>query len=301
MTVAAPAPIVETARAKLNLMLHVVGRRADGYHLLESLFAFTRFGDVLTIEAADSLSLTIQGPFAPTLATSADDNLVVRAARRLAEAAGLPAAGAAIRLEKRIPVAAGLGGGSADAAATLRGLNRLWGLGWSPERLAALAAALGADVPACVHSRPMWGTGVGDILRPARLAWSSLPVLLANPRWPLATPGVFKAFREAALPFSAPLAGAEAAVTVAALAGWRNDLEAAASLCAPEVMALGRALAHQPGVRLARMAGSGPSWFAVFESGDDMARACDALGATHPGWWLQPSEIKGCASTGVEE
>lgn len=301
MTVAASVPIVETACAKLNLMLHVVGRRDDGYHLLESLFAFTRFGDVLTIEAADSLSLTIQGPFAPTLATSADDNLVVRAARRLAEAAGRPAAGAAIRLDKRIPVAAGLGGGSADAAAALRGLNRLWGLGWSRERLAALAGALGADIPACVHSRPMWGTGVGDILRPARLAWSSLPVLLANPRWPLATPGVFKAFREAALPFSAPLPGGGEAVTVAALAGWRNDLESAAHVCAPEVLALGHALARQPGVRLARMAGSGPSWFAVFDGGDDLARACDALSATHPGWWLQPSEIAGCGPSGADE
>ena len=159
------AALTEPAPAKLNLALHVRARNADGYHDLESIFAFVDFGDTLHVAPADTLSLAIDGDFADAIID--DDNLVLRAARALATAAGRPAAGA-LRLKKRIPVAAGLGGGSADAAAALRLLARHWQLDWSLARLAEIGAGLGADVPACVHGRLQFGTGRGD--RRPRLA-----------------------------------------------------------------------------------------------------------------------------------
>ncbi|MGL5136835.1 MAG: 4-(cytidine 5'-diphospho)-2-C-methyl-D-erythritol kinase, partial [Beijerinckiaceae bacterium] len=156
------AKLTVEAPAKLNLFLNITGRRADGYHLLDSLFTFVGLCDSLEISPADGLSLRIDGPMAEVLAAD-EENLVLKAARRLATASGAEQR-AAIRLTKRIPVAAGLGGGSADAAAALRGLSAFWGLDWPASRLEALAATLGADIPACVQSRPVLATGVGDIL-----------------------------------------------------------------------------------------------------------------------------------------
>ncbi len=180
------------APAKVNLYLHVVGRRADGYHLLDSLIAFADIGDRVTAAPADRLSLAIGGPEADALGGLGDDNLVLRAARLLAEAAGAPSYGAALTLDKRLPVSSGIGGGSSDAAATLRALDRLWQRPLDPTALSALARRLGADTPACLMARPVWVGGIGERLEPA----AGLPaagIVLANPRRALPTAAVFAA------------------------------------------------------------------------------------------------------------
>jgi 4-diphosphocytidyl-2-C-methyl-D-erythritol kinase len=271
---------VERAPAKVNLYLHVTGRRADGYHLLDSLAVFGPAADEVTAEPAEGLSLTLDGPFGAGLAAETD-NLVLRAARALAEAAGL-AQGAALRLTKRLPIASGIGGGSADAAAALRLLDRLWGLGLDEARLAAIAAALGADVPVCLASRPMRMQGVGEVLSPAP-ALPGCGLLMVNPGLALATPAVFRA-REGSFtpPAALPGAWADAAAMARDLEALRNDLEAPAiRLCPPiaEVLAALRAL---PGCLLARMSGSGATCFGLFAAPAAAEAAAPALPG---GWW----------------
>ncbi|MYE01921.1 MAG: 4-(cytidine 5'-diphospho)-2-C-methyl-D-erythritol kinase [Alphaproteobacteria bacterium] len=260
----------ETAPAKVNLYLHVVGRRADGLHLLESLVAFAEAGDALHAEPADRLSLETVGPFAGALAGEAD-NLVLRAARALA-----PGQGARLVLEKNLPVAAGLGGGSADAAAALRLLSRLWGI---DRDLAALAAGLGADVPVCLAGRTCGMAGIGERLTPLP-DWPAPALLLANPGAVLPTPAVFGArrgpFRE-----SRPWP-----LTVVELAGCANDLTEAAIALAPEVGDTLAALAALDGALFARMSGSGATCFAAFAGRAARDRAREALRERHPGWWI---------------
>ena len=190
VTIAAPA--------KVNLYLHVVGRRADGYHLLDSLVAFAAFGDAVSVRSADALSLTIDGPFAGSPALTGE-NVVLRAALALAQAVGRDA-DVAIRLTKRLPVAAGIGGGSADAAALLTALCRLWQVAEGAVDLAKVGQALGADVPVCLAGRPTLVAGIGEDLTPAP-ALPPTAMVLVNPGVPLSTPAVFKA---RAGPFSAP-------------------------------------------------------------------------------------------------
>jgi 4-diphosphocytidyl-2-C-methyl-D-erythritol kinase len=265
----------EAAPAKLNLALHLRHRRIDGYHALETLFAFTRFGDTLHGEAADVLSFEASGDYAEA-AGQGPDNLVLRAARALAQAAGITA-GARLRLEKHIPVAAGLGGGSADAAAALRLLNRLWGLDWPVSRLVALAARLGSDVPACVVSKSVFGHGRGEALEPWAGAGagsvSGRPVLLVNPRVALPTGPVFAGWDGQDLGPLDP---------EAPLASLRNDMTAAACTLAPVVGEVLSALA-QTGPQLARMSGSGATCFALYE--DDAARDAAARALAGHGWW----------------
>ena len=278
---AAPdAPAAGLAPAKVNLYLRVTGRRADGYHLLDSLAVFAGAADRVTAMPAATLSLTLAGPEAAGLAAEAD-NLVLRAARALAAAAGVPAQ-AALHLEKHLPVASGIGGGSADAAAALRVLEALWGTKLGPAGLARVAATLGADVPVCVASRAARMQGVGDMLSPAP-ALPGCGLLLANPRLALPTPAVFRARQGE---FSAPAEMAAGFADAAALADWLrplgNDLEAAAiGLCPPiaEVLA---AIAAQRGCLLARMSGSGATCFGVFETPGAAVAAAGALPAT---WW----------------
>jgi 4-diphosphocytidyl-2-C-methyl-D-erythritol kinase len=181
----------ETAPAKLNLALHVRGREADGYHRIETVFAFVEYGDELSVAPGDGLTLTVTGPFAGAL-EGEGDNLVLRAARALAAAAGV-AANAALTLDKRLPVASGIGGGSADAAAALRLLRRFWRLDKGDERLAEIAGMLGADVPACLAGRTMRGEGRGDRLTPLDLPnLAGTPVLLVNPRVAVPTAAVYR-------------------------------------------------------------------------------------------------------------
>lgn len=287
---AGPGP-VEAARAKVNLHLHVTGRRADGYHLLDSLVVFAEAADAVTVAPASALSLSLCGPEAGALAAEAD-NLVLRAARLLAEAAGRPLPGAALVLEKRLPVASGIGGGSADAAAALRALNRFWGLGMAADRLEALALRLGADVPVCLASRPARMAGVGEVLTPAP-ALPDFGMVLANPRVSLPTPRIFAARTGA---FSAPAAfpsgWADVVAMAAALRSLRNDLEPpAVGLCPPiaEVLAALRAL---PGALLARMSGSGATCFAIFADAAAAERAAEALPAA---WWRWGGGVRAAA------
>jgi 4-diphosphocytidyl-2-C-methyl-D-erythritol kinase len=275
----------ETAFAKINLALHVRRRRPDGYHDLETLFAFCADGDELGAVPADDLSLTIEGPFGEGL-SAGPDNLVLRAAEALRAAAGVTA-GAAIRLDKRLPVASGIGGGSADAAAALRLLVRLWGVTVAESVLHDIAAALGADVPACLVSKSCRGEGKGDaldLIDDATLA--GLPVLLVNPRVAVPTGPVFQRWdRQDRGPLG------EGEPLAAALVG-RNDLEPPARALQPVIADVVSALSAQEGVRLARMSGSGATCFALF---DDLAArdtANAAIAAAQPGWWRLATRLR---------
>lgn len=270
----------ETAYAKLNLALHVLGRDPDGYHRLETVFAFAQDGDVLGVGPGEDLSLRIEGPFAGALAGEGD-NLVLRAARALREKSGV-SRGASLILDKSIPVSAGIGGGSADAAAALRLLARFWGVAAEEEDLLVLARALGADVPACLASRTCRGTGRGDELLPfdaPELGGS--PVLLVNPGVPLSTAAVFARWSGLG---SGPLG------TRLAEAG--NDLEAPALGLVPEVGEVLDALRGCRGATLARMSGSGATCFALFASQADRDAASEAIGRQRPGWWRLPTRLR---------
>jgi 4-diphosphocytidyl-2-C-methyl-D-erythritol kinase len=269
----------EDAPAKINLALHVRHRRPDGYHDLETLFAFTRFGDRLTAREDADWSLLVTGPTAAA-AGPTDENLVLWAAHAFAAATGSRAR-YALRLEKRIPVAAGLGGGSADAGAALRLLNRLAGSPLSAMDLELIGANLGADVPACVRSRTAVGTGVGEALAPGP-DLAGLHVLLVNPRVAVPTGPVFRAWDGVDRgPMGtdwrkAPLG--------AAWHGSRNDLEAPAIGLQPVIADVLGWLRGLPGAQVARMSGSGATCFALFDG---------AVPAVQPpaGWWVQPSVL----------
>jgi 4-diphosphocytidyl-2-C-methyl-D-erythritol kinase len=277
--------LIETAYAKINLALHVRRRRADGYHDLETLFAFCADGDELIAEPAERLSLTIGGPFGEGL-SAGDDNLVLRAAAALREVAGMTA-GAALRLDKRLPVASGIGGGSADAAAALRLLARLWQIDLPQEALHNIAAGLGADVPACLASKSCRGAGKGDALELLDDgALVGLPVLLVNPRVPVPTGPVFQNWgRVDRGPLSSgdPLA--------AALAG-RNDLELPARAMQPVIGDVVEALAAMPGVTLARMSGSGATCFALFATAEERDAANCLVTYRFPHWWALASLLR---------
>ena len=272
------------APAKVNLYLHVIGRRADGYHLLDSLIAFADIGDTITAAPADALALTVDGPEAAEIAGLGDDNLVFRAARLLKER-GRIEAGAALHLEKRLPAAGGIGGGSSDAAAVLRALSYLWDRQLDNEALAALALELGADVPACLAARPVWVGGIGEELQPAPFL-PAAGIVLANPRRPLLTADVFRRW---AGPFSSAArfepVPADAARLVAALNSRHNDLTEAAVALAPEIGAVLDRLVELPGALLARMSGSGATCFALFADRAAALAAGRALAAAEPGWW----------------
>lgn len=275
---------VEAAPAKVNLFLHVTGRRAgDGYHLLDSLAVFGPAEDGLAAEFAPELALALDGPFGNALGAE-PDNLVLRAARLLAEAAGVAPPRAALRLTKRLPVASGIGGGSADAAAALRLLDRMWGAGLGESRLAELALRLGADVPVCVASRPARMLGVGEVLRPAP-ALPECGMVLANPGVALPTPEVFRA-RAAAAGFSPPAAlpdsWPDARAMAADLARLSNDLEPPAIALRPVIAEVLAALRASPGCLLARMSGSGATCFALYADAAAARRAAKALPAA---WW----------------
>jgi 4-diphosphocytidyl-2-C-methyl-D-erythritol kinase len=276
-----PDRLTEAAPAKVNLYLHLIGRRDDGYHLLDSLVAFAEIGDVLRAEPAETLSLRVVGPFAGELAAESD-NLVLRAAQALATEAGV-SHGADIVLTKHLPVASGIGGGSADAAAALRLLCRLWGLAPDRAALAKLAGGLGADVPACLFGRTCRMGGIGERLEPA----PTLPqcgIVLANPGIAVATADVFRTRRRmwssrAAL----PVGWTDSAAMAADLALLRNDLEPAAVTLRPAIADVLAALATLPGCLLARMSGSGATCFALFADRETAGRALSEMRQTD--WW----------------
>jgi 4-diphosphocytidyl-2-C-methyl-D-erythritol kinase len=278
------------APAKLNLYLHVVGRRADGYHLLDSLVAFAAVGDEVAAAPAPALSLDIAGPEAERLTGPVAENLVWRAAERLAAAASRAPA-AALTLIKRLPVASGIGGGSSDAAATLRALDALWQLGLDEAALIALGAQLGADVPVCLIGRAAWLSGIGEEVERAE-PLPAVTALLVNPGMALATPAVFKARQG---PFSAPARfqsmPADAAGLVALLAARRNDLTAAAVSLMPEIGRVLDRLARLDGALLARMSGSGATCFALFAERAAAEAAAARLSAEEPRWWVAAAAL----------
>lgn len=285
----------DRAPAKINLTLHITGRRADGYHLLDSLVVFSGRGDRLGLEPDAPLGLLMDGPTAIKAGPDAD-NLVLRAARHLAErVVGLRLG--AFHLTKRLPVAAGIGGGSSDAAAALRLLARLNGLSLEDPRLMEAARATGADVPVCVAGRARTMAGIGEVLGPV-LEIPALYGVLVNPGVALETRPVFAAIGLApgkdadfGPAFRVP-ESADAESWIAALRRGRNDMEAAACRLAPVIGDVLAVLAAAPGCRLARMSGSGATCFGLFTERRRASRAAAVLRRDHPGWWVQATRLR---------
>jgi 4-diphosphocytidyl-2-C-methyl-D-erythritol kinase len=279
--------LTEFAPAKVNLHLHLLGRRADGYHLLDSLVVFARAGDTVHARDAEDLSLSISGPFSGDLSAE-PDNLVLRAARALAREAGITPR-AALTLEKRLPVASGIGGGSADAAAALRALAELWHLTVDRHVLQQVAAQLGADVPVCLQTRPWRMGGIGDELAVAP-ALPPCGIALVNPGVALSTAEVFRS-RQAAFsaPARMPAAWADAEAMAHDLSECANDLQSTAIRLCPEVSTVLAALAGQPGCLLARMSGSGATCFGLFPAAEAARQA--AAACHRPGWWSWGGEM----------
>lgn len=271
------------APAKLNLFLHVTGRRENGYHLLDSLVAFTEFGDRVSVEMSDDLTLSVEGPFASELPETGDDNLVLRAARALRDA-GSVGSGARIVLEKNLPVSSGIGGGSTDAAAAIRALSVLWGTGIRDRDLAELGIALGADVPVCLNARPSMMTGVGEHVENV----TALPpcgVVLINAREGVSTPAVFSA-RQGDFSRAAGWPGALAFDDmITALKDRRNDLLAPARAVSPVIGDVLSALQADENCVLARLSGSGGTCFGLFAAAEDAHEAVGRIASEHPDWW----------------
>jgi 4-diphosphocytidyl-2-C-methyl-D-erythritol kinase len=284
--------IKQFAPAKLNLYLHITGRRADGYHDLDSLVAFATIGDEIDLWPAEDFSFTVRGPQAAALAGGDDaGNLVVMAARSLAELTGREL-NAGIRLTKNLPVASGIGGGSSDAAAALRALAQHWGLSPDDPRILQAAARHGQDVPVCVkiENNYMTATGVMPAPRLPRLA-----LVLVNPGEGLSTPGVYQEYRTGGDAFS-PLARLEQAPAtvddlVAALSERGNDLYAAACRLMPEIAIIVAALGASENCLLARMSGSGATCFGLYPNDDAAKAAAEKIRHAHPRWWVQAGAI----------
>lgn len=302
--------LTETAYAKVNLALHVRRRREDGYHDLESLFVFVEGGDALRAEPRTDgeLRLTIDGLFSEGL-DSGPDNLVIRAAkalqlavcpehgrgtvsqplpmRRSTSGGNAQRFGTNLHLTKNLPVASGIGGGSADAAAALRLLNRLWDCGLDDRQLCAIAETLGSDIPACVISRTLRVEGRGEALEPLELpGLSGIPILLVNPGIPLGTAPVFRGWDQRDL---GPL---DTSSLDAIIRQGRNDLEAPARALVPQIGYVLDRLTALPGVMLSRMSGSGATCFALFDSQQACNTAQTTLASEQPGWWIMSGFLR---------
>ena len=288
-----PAARAERAPAKVNLTLRVIGRRADGYHEIESLVVFASLADALAFTPGRSLVLAVRGPTAPSAGDIAD-NLVLKAARALAERVEGLRLGRFI-LSKRLPVAAGLGGGSADAAAALRHLARHNRLALDDPRLAAAARATGADVPVCLDPRPRLMRGVGEILS-APIGLSRLPAVLVNPRMAVPTKDVFARLAAPRIVRLLPnephdFPPVDRAALISYLRDRTNDLEAPAIALTPVIADVLAALQRLAGVRLARMSGSGATCFALFDQVKAAAAAALTLRAQYPDWWVRAAML----------
>ncbi|HXS08199.1 MAG TPA: 4-(cytidine 5'-diphospho)-2-C-methyl-D-erythritol kinase [Rhizomicrobium sp.] len=277
------------ARAKVNLFLHVGARRGDGFHPLQSLAVFTDAGDTLLAEQTDDLSLVVEGPFARTLGDG--DNLVLKAARLLAERAGrVPAA--KLTLTKNLPVASGVGGGSADAAAALRSLAGLWRLDLDEKAIGDIAGEIGSDVPVCVSSKPSFMEGRGEILTPVA-SLPRLPLLLVNPGVAVSTKDVFAALGERRGADIALPRGrfGDLADLLRFLETTGNDLEAPALGLQPVIGEVLKALKSLPGALFTRMSGSGATCFALMADDDGCRRAATLLKQRQPDWWVEPTFV----------
>jgi 4-diphosphocytidyl-2-C-methyl-D-erythritol kinase len=277
------------AAAKVNLYLHVAPPTPDGYHPIASLMAFADVGDEVYAEPADTLSLSIDGPFGAGL-SAAEDNLVLRAARALLALAGRPDAGAKLVLTKALPIAAGLGGGSSDAGAALRLLNGLLGLDFDEPGLEAVAAQIGADGAACLRGRMLIAEGRGERLSPAP-AMPPLPAVLVNPGVPSPTGAVYRAYDASGAPGGSDLSQPPVLNTPEDAAAWlatcRNDLEPPALALEPRIEEALKALAAQPESLLTRMSGSGATCFCLNADRDGAEAVAARLAADHPSWWIR--------------
>ncbi|ESY56511.1 MULTISPECIES: 4-(cytidine 5'-diphospho)-2-C-methyl-D-erythritol kinase [unclassified Mesorhizobium] len=285
------------APAKINLALHVTGRRADGYHLLESLVVFTRFGDRVEIEPADADRFSVSGRYATSVPID-DSNLVVKAREALRRQAGQQRTPpVAIRLEKNLPVASGVGGGSSDAAAVLQGLVRTWGLDIGEAELSRIGLTLGADVPMCLAAKPLVARGVGDELSPIA-DFPALALVLVNPGVAVSTPDVFNALEKRDNEGLPPL---PRAFDFHSVRNWleitRNDLEEPAQAIQPPI---GRALSllNRAGSGFSRMSGSGATCFGLFETGNVAKRAAAEIRSREPEWFV--AATRSIASEGAD-
>ena len=274
--------ITELARAKINLTLHVTGQRPDGYHLLESLVVFAEFADEIQVSRAGEISLSISGVFADKL-TASDDNSVLKAANWIASGD----LGAKIELTKVLPVSSGIGGGSADCAATIRALSRLWSLPVDRRGL----IDLGADVPVCFANQPSRMSGIGEVVEPI----SKLPkawLVLINSGCPISTPQVFAKLQNKE---NEGLGDIPEFFSVEEMAQWlrlqRNDLEAPAKSIDPQISQILFELSHAPKCLIARMSGSGGTCFALFADENKAEQACDEIKKKNPSWWCQYAAI----------
>lgn len=278
-----PDRIALTAPAKINLALHVTGQRNDGYHLLDTLVTFAGFGDEIEIERAGQDSLTIDGPCSEGLSTT--DNLVTAARDRLRAADDRARVPLAMRLTKRLPVASGVGGGSSDAAATLKGIDAMLGLCLGESRLASIGAPLGADVPMCVLGRPLIARGIGQEAEQVS-PFPALPIVLVNPGVAVATPAVFARLTEKR---NAPMPPLPETRSADAVVGWlaqtRNDLYGPAAEIAPQIDAALEQLAMN-GAQLARMSGSGATCFGIFTAIGEAEAAAQSIRQARPGWFV---------------
>lgn len=276
--------LTEFAPAKINLALHVTGRRADGYHLLESLAVFTRFGDRIELAEAEEDSFSVSGSFADGVPTDGT-NLVLRARDALRAALPHASARVSIKLEKNLPVASGIGGGSTDAAATLRGLAKLWDLDAGHERLSDIAAELGADLPMCITAKPLLARGTGDDLTPVA-GFPALGLVLVNPGVGVSTPAVFSALKKRDNEGLPPL---PRHIDFHTLRNWleitRNDLEDAALSIEPSI-GWAKAALMKADAGFARMSGSGGTCFGLFETGNVAKRAAAQIRSRHPDWFV---------------
>jgi 4-diphosphocytidyl-2-C-methyl-D-erythritol kinase len=284
MTPAEPLAEAVLAPAKVNLALHVTGRRPDGYHTIESLAVFTRFGDRLHLEPAAVDTFSITGPFGPGLPDD-ESNLVLRARDALRQACASNLPPISISLEKNLPVASGIGGGSSDAAAVLKALNQIWNCGLGQHELAEIARSLGADVPMCLSAKPLIATGIGEKLKPIS-GFPALALVLVNPGVAVSTPQVFdKLERRDNESLPPPPSG----IDFHSLRNWlettHNHLESTARGIQPAIGEVLKAL-DKAGSGFSRMSGSGATCFGLFETGNVAKRAAVSIRAKHPGWFV---------------
>lgn len=286
--------ITEFAPAKVNLCLEIIGRQPDGYHLLNSLVSFAGVGDIITITPAYSFSLKLDGPFASSLPNDTSNNIVFKAAHRLAERVGREP-DIAITLNKQLPVASGLGSGSADAAAVLRGLIRLWDIKLSKEQLVELSLTLGADVPVCLYSLPAYVTGIGETVKPI----SSLPrawLVLVSNLHPMVTQSVFRLYdivnRDLDFPSRTLVTTIPTDVFNFAhlLTERRNDLQDIALLLEPEIKHILEVLTHLPGCLLSRVSGSGSACFGLFSDQEAAYNGESSLKEQETSWWISSAQ-----------
>lgn len=286
-----------TAPAKLNLFFHITGRRPDHYHLIESIFAFTQFGDDIEITSSEKITLKIDGNFSAVLQNeSIENNLILRAAHLLQKTAEVKT-GAAITLKKNIPIAAGLGGGSSDAAAILKTLNQFWNINLDEKKLAEMGLTLGADIPVCLYQQSAFVFGIGEIITPITLPVSDLYILLVNPNKPLSTKTVFETYHQNTAPFSSSVqknivcACEQEKLFFDFLTRNKNDLELPATQLMPEISEILSTLKKQNGCALSKMSGSGPTCFALFKNKSAAENAALDIQNHYPTWWIQLTRL----------